>query len=107
MQDRKIRALQRNIVLKAHTGGLISKVLTNGTMLLNALNLIPQGETDVTRESSSIILKSLSLRWTGVPSAVSTINVGLIRFIIGVDHDPQGALPLAGDILTAENALSS
>ncbi len=106
VQDAKIRKLQKNIVLKQFPNTLVSKSLTGGTGQLHALCLIPQGETDSTREGATAHLQSISLRWQAQGSAVATTATGTLRIIIGIDHDPEGSLPTMLNFLHTEGVLS-
>ncbi len=106
VQDRKIRKLQQNIVLKQHTT-VSSQTLAAESLQFTALNLVPQGETDITREASTIHMVSLAMRWRLVGSAVATTGTGSVRIMIVLDKDPRGALPGATDVLTSNSMLSA
>jgi len=106
-QDAKIRRLERQISLKQHIVIFSPIVLTADAIQEFPLNLIPQGETDLTREGSEANLESISIRWSIVPSSVATVNCGVARIILLIDKDPRGALPATGDVLTSSHYLSS
>ncbi len=106
IQDAKIRKLARNITLKQH-GTITDMVLSTGTLAAASLCLVPQGETDLTRESSNIHMKSVSIRWRATGSAVATVGTGAIRIMIVLDNDPRGATPSATQMLTTSSLLSA
>ncbi len=106
-QDAQIRRLERNITLKQHVVIFSPVVLVDDVIQEFPLNLIPQGETDLTREGAEAQLQSISIRWSLHASPVATIGGGVVRLILLIDKDPRGALPAPGDVLTSQHYLSS
>ncbi len=105
-QDAKIRRLENMQVKKQHTQDTAT-TLTQNVMQFFSLNLVPQGETYLSREGAEIQLSSCSLRFNLLGSAVATINTGAVRILVLIDNDPRGALPTATQILTTQNVLSA
>ncbi len=104
-QDFKIRKLEQQVILKEHIT-VTSVSVTSGVAQEFALNLIPQGETDITREGATVRLRSIAIRWVMAGSAVATAASGALRVMLFIDNDPRGALPAATDYLTTQSVLS-
>ncbi len=106
-QDAKIRKLEQNIVLKQSPPVAVSDFgIVASTMRIDLLNGVPQGETDETREGATMLMQSISIRWSIFGSAVPTIGSGSFRILLVMDTDPRAALPTALNMLTTSNLLS-
>ncbi len=105
-QDAKIRKLEQNIILKEHTAVLSGSDLVDGVFQFFYLNGVAQGETDTTREGSSIHMQSISIRWSIRGSAVTTVSSGNFRIVLFIDNDPRGLAPTAIQVFTSDDILS-
>ncbi len=93
--------------MKQHTTVQSSVGLVADTAQEFALNLIPQGETDLTREGAEAQLVSIAVRFSLNASAAVTTTAGATRILIFIDTDPRGALPAATSYLTSDDILSA
>ncbi len=105
-QDKRIKRLEESIILK-ELANIQAVSLTSSTAQEFSLNLIPQGETDITREASTVRLRTVAIRWSLGGSPVATTASGSVRIMLFIDNDPRGALPAATDYLRSEDILSS
>lgn len=73
------------------------------TMTYVRLTSIAQGTTDSTRVGNKILLKDLLIRWTCSINTAATGN-NIVRIILFVDKQTEGALPINPDPLATANA---
>ena len=82
VQNKRIKVLEQQIILKEHTTVDLNNSMGSDNMLIVPITLIPQGETDITREGSEAILKSWAIRWSARQSVATTTNFGIIRVMV-------------------------
>ncbi len=75
------------------------------------MNTIPQGSTQVTRIGNEAIIKKIQVRgylqFHGVHGTTLNGQTNMARIMIVVDHQPNGAILPAGDILESTTQVSS
>lgn len=76
--------------------------------VLNSLCLVPQGTTDQTRVGNKITLKNINLRGfaSNDDAAAGTLQPGILRVILFVDKQANGATATVTDILQSASISS-
>ncbi len=84
-----------------------SPISATGAMGAPNLFGIVEGDTDKTRNGRKIVLKSLDFRYiVTLPSTATLFSNDLLRVIIGIDHQSNGAVNAVLDILETATILS-
>lgn len=102
------RALPGNIEKKYFDTATASASDNSGGTIVPSLNLIPQGTTDVTRIANKITIRNINLRCVGTQDdlAAALFDNGILRVIVYVDKQTNGAAAAVTDILKSATLLS-
>jgi len=97
--DGELKYYDTGLALSATTAGVASTTAATGF-----INLIPQGDTEVSRDGRKCVIKSVSIRgnWQYLPAATAVGQADIIVYLM-LDSQCNGAAPTYTDIFDAAN----